>query len=182
VEMESMELEVRVVKPSPLPFQMILAAGWTQFVTVPQNSEPSLDIATIYRILIWEQCPHLLLVKLPLMNTIQNQTSHTLMVLELMGEIMEGVIEKEDIMEVVDIMEVAVMVMAITMEEGQEDLEDLEVQVDLEDQVDQAVLKEQACQVQEQSVTNSTLAMMFQTPRSPTWSPNGANFLITTSH
>ena len=65
-------------------------------------------------------------------------------------------------MEVVDIMEVAVMAMAITMEEGQEDLE---VQVDLEDQVDQAVLKEQACQVQEQSVTNSTLAMMFQTPR-----------------
>ena len=49
VDMESMELEVRVVKPSPLPFQMILAAGWTQFVTVPQNSEPSLDIATIYR-------------------------------------------------------------------------------------------------------------------------------------
>ena len=49
VDMESMELEVRVAKPSPLPFQMILAAGWTQFVTVPQNSEPSLDIATIYR-------------------------------------------------------------------------------------------------------------------------------------
>ena len=68
-------------------------------------------------------------------------------------------------MEVVDIMEAAVMAMAITMEEGQEDLEDLEVQVDLEDQVDQAVLKEQACQVQEQSVTNSTLAMMFQTAR-----------------
>ena len=65
-------------------------------------------------------------------------------------------------MEVVDIMEVAVMVMAITMEEGQEDLEDLEVQ---EDQEDQVVLKEQACQAQEQSVTNSTLAMMFQTPR-----------------
>ena len=47
------------------------------------------------RILIWEQCPHLLLVKLLWMNTIQNQTSLTLMVLELMGEIMEGVIEKE---------------------------------------------------------------------------------------
>merc|ERR1719203_1770595 len=115
--MESMELEVRVAKPSPLPFQMILAVEWTQFVTVPRNSEPSLDIATIYRILIWEQCPHLLLVKLLWMNTIQNQTSLTLMVLELMGEIMEGVIEKEDIMEVVDIMEVAVMAMVITMEE-----------------------------------------------------------------
>ena len=51
------------------------------------------------------------------------------------------------------------MAMAITMVEGQEDLE---VQ---EDQEDQAVLKEQACQAQEQSVTNSTLAMMFQTPR-----------------
>ena len=49
VDMENMELEVRVVKPSPLPFQMILAVGWTQFVTVPLNSEPSLDIATIYR-------------------------------------------------------------------------------------------------------------------------------------
>ena len=62
-------------------------------------------------------------------------------------------------MEVVDIMEVAVMAMVITMEEGQEDLEDQE------DQEDQVVLKEQACQAQEQSVTNSTLAMMFQTPR-----------------
>merc|ERR1740129_490687 len=120
VDMESMELEVKVAKPSPLPFQMILVVGWTQFVTVPRNSEPSLDIATIYRILIWEQCPHLLLVKSLWMNTIQNQTSLTLMVLELMGEIMEGVIEKEDmerekvvkdIMEVVDIMEVAVMAM-----------------------------------------------------------------------
>ena len=49
VDMESMELEVRVAKPSPLPFQMILAVGWTQFVTVPPNLEPSLDIATIYR-------------------------------------------------------------------------------------------------------------------------------------
>ena len=47
------------------------------------------------RILIWELCPHLLLVKLLWMNTIQNQTSHTQMVLELMGEIMEGMIEKE---------------------------------------------------------------------------------------
>ena len=77
-------------------------------------------------------------------------------------------------MEVVDIMEVAVMAMVITMEEGledlevREDLEDQEVQEvreDLEDQEDQAVLKEQACQAQEQLVTNSTLAMMFQTPR-----------------
>ena len=65
-------------------------------------------------------------------------------------------------MEVVDIMEVAVMAMAIIMEEGQEDLEVQEVR---EDQEDQAALKEQACQAQEQSVTNSTLAMMFQTPR-----------------
>merc|ERR1740129_1376785 len=114
VDMESMELEVKVAKPSPLPFQMILVVGWTQFVTVPRNSEPSLDIATIYRILIWEQCPHLLLVKSLWTNTIQNQTSLTLMVLELMGEIMEG----------------AVMAMEITMEEDledQEDLEDLEV-------------------------------------------------------
>ena len=36
-----------------------------------------------------------MLVKLLWMNTIQNQTSLTLMVLELMGEIMEGMIEKE---------------------------------------------------------------------------------------
>ena len=49
VDMESMELEVKVVKPSPLPFQMILVVVWTQFVTVPRNSELSLDIATIYR-------------------------------------------------------------------------------------------------------------------------------------
>ena len=36
-----------------------------------------------------------MLVKLLWMNIIQNLTSHTLMVLELMGEIMEGMIEKE---------------------------------------------------------------------------------------
>ena len=75
---------------------------------------------------------------------------------------------------VVVIMEVAAMAMAITMEEvqeGQEDLEDqedLEVQEDQEDlevQEDQAALKEQACQAQEQSVANSTLALMSLTPR-----------------
>ena len=71
-------------------------------------------------------------------------------------------------MEVVDIMEVAVMAMAIIMEEDLEDQEDLEVREvleDQEDQEDQAALKEQACQAQEQSVTNSTPAMMFLTPR-----------------
>ena len=67
-------------------------------------------------------------------------------------------------MEVVDIMEVAAMAIQ-EVQEDQEDREDQEGQEDQEDQEDQAALKEQACQAQEQSVANSTLAMMFLTHR-----------------
>ena len=69
---------------------------------------------------------------------------------------------------------------AINMEVGI--MEVMATVMEMEEVVVKVVHQEQTYQAPEPSVTNSTQAMMFLTPKSPIWLPNGVNFWTMTSH